>query len=268
MAKILGVIMAILIVGGALPAKARADAPCVPATGDFTVPTASTFVVPAHSLATLRWSDRSAEIFRVPVTVQVTVINGWGSFRGYNPGNCTENQLEQTARDEAWRTGRTVGDIYSMPTRLQVTAVGYYPTPTPYVPIPQPVPSPYPFPIVPQPVAPSFPSFPYPPPVSWMPQPCGPLNYTTVSPDLGRVYGAAVVRVKFRDYALKVVRSITGDQTTFIREAETIEVIEAPGCATNVVGTVASNWIGQGGSISFDNAPAAVQNNFSLVRRP
>lgn len=252
----LALVAALLLVAGAFPAKAGADAPCVPVTGDTVVPTPTTFGLPPHSLATLRWVDRSVEIFRVPLSVQVTVINGYGSFRSYSPATCTESQLEQTSRDEAWRTGRTVGDINSMPTRLQVTAVGYYyPSPSPYVPI------------VPQPVAPPFPSFPYPPPVSWIPQTCGPLNYTTVSPSLGRVYGAAVVRVKFRDYAQRIVRSIAGDQTAHIQEAETIEVIEAPGCGGNVVGAVASNWVAQGGSVHYDSAPPELWSRISVIKR-
>lgn len=259
MARFLGAILTALLVVGALPANARADTPCVPATGDVTVPTASTFVLPPHTLATLRWQDRSAEIFRVPLGVQVTAVNGWGSFRSYSPATCTENQLEWTARDEAWRTGRTVGDIYSMPARLQVTAVGYYPSP-----VPVPGPYPYPFP-QPQPA----PSFPQPMPIILVPpiQSCGPLNYTTVSPDLGRVYGAAVVRVKFRDYALKVVRSIAGDQTAHIREAETIEVWELPGCDSSVVGSIATNWVAQGGSVPYDNASSEFQGKISVTRR-
>lgn len=251
MARLLGAILAALLIVGVLPAKAQADSPCVPATGDVTIPTASTFVLPPHTLAILRWPDRlSAEIFRVPLGVQVTVINGYGSFRSYNPGNCTESQLEWTARDEAWRTGRTVGDIYGVPTRLQVTAVGYYPTPAPYVPIPQPQPAPIIFV----------------PPI----QSCGPLNYTTVSPDPGRVYGAAVIRATFNNYQQGVVKAVFGDQTAFVREAKTIEVWELPGCASNVVGAVANNLIAlaQGGSISFDNASPEFQGKFSIVRRP
>lgn len=263
-AKFLGVVLAILIAVGALPAKAQADSPCVPATAEFTIPAPGTFVLPPHTLATLRWADRwSAEIFRVPLGVQVTVINGQGSFRGYSPANCTESQLEWTARDEAWRTGRTVGDINSMPTRLQVTFVGYYPTPSPYVPVPQPVISP---PVISVP----YPQ-PAPMPIIFVPpiQSCGPANYTTVDPGLGRVYGAAAIRVTFNDQ-MKVVKSVFGNQTAFVREAKTIEVWELPGCASNVVGAVVNNLIAlaQGGSISFDNAPPEFQSKFSIVRRP
>lgn len=244
MARFLGVILAVMIALGALPAKAQADAPCVPATAEFTIPAPGTFVLPPHTLATLRWADRwSAEIFRVPLGVQVTVINGQGSFRGYSPANCSESQLEWTARDEAWRTGRTVGDIYGVPARLQVTSVGYYPAPSPYVPIPQPQPAPIIFV----------------PPI----QLCGPLNYTTVSPDLGRVYGAAAIRVTFNDQ-MKVVKSVFGNQTAFVREAKTIEVWELPGCASNVVGAIANNLIAQGGSISYDNAPPEFQGKISI----
>lgn len=272
MAKLLGVILAALLVVGAFPARAQADSPCVPATGDLTVSVASTFVVPAHSLATLRWADRlSAEIFRVPVTAQVTVINGWGSFRSYNPANCTEAQLEWTARNEAWNTGRTVGDIYSIPTRLQVTAIGYYPAPSPYVPVPQPVPSPYPYvPVVPQPVAPSFPSFPYQPaPITFLPQPiqsCGPISPVGVDP-AQKVYGAAVLEVRFLDYSSVVVTPLSGGWEATVSGASSLVVWQAPGCGGDVLAWLMASLV-QGGRVSFDSAPPSVQNRFSRVRRP
>lgn len=257
MAKFLGVILAVLIAVGALPAKAQADSPCVPATGDVTIPTASTFVLPPHTLAILRWPDRlSAEIFRVPLGVQVTVINGYGSFRSYNPGNCTESQLEWTARDEAWRTGRTVGDIYGVPTRLQVTAVGYYPTPAPYVPVPQPT-------------VPAFPQFPYQPAPIIFPQPiqsCGPISSVGVDP-AQRVFGAAVLEVRFPDYSSAVVAPLAGGWDASISGATSLVVWQAPGCGGNVLAQIIANLVLQGGRVSLSSTPSWIQSRIGTVRR-
>lgn len=259
--RFLTLVFALLLAAGVLPLKAGADAPCVPATVEVTVPAAATFVLPPHTLATLRWPDRwSAEIFRVPLSVQVTVVNGYGSFRSYSPANCTESQLEWTARDEAWRTGRTVGDIYSMPTRLQVSAVGYYPAPVPYVPVPQPAPVPYP--TQPVPVVPPLP-YPYAP---GMPEPCGPISPVGVDP-AQKVYGAAVLEARFPDYSSAVVTPLAGGWEATVSGATSLVVWQAPGCGGDVLAWLMAS-LAQGGRVSFDSAPSQVQNRFSRVRRP
>lgn len=260
--RVFALVLALLLAVGALPAKAAADAPCVPVTGEVNIPAPATFVLPPHTLATLRWTDRwSPEIFRVPLSVQVTVVNGYGSFRSYSPATCTESQLEWTARDEAWRTGRTVGDIYSMPSRLQVTAVGYYPTP-PYVPVPQPQPVPVPYPTQPVPVIPPLP-YPYAP---GMPEPCGPISPVGVDP-AQKVYGAAVLETRFPDYSLPVVTPLAGGWEATINGATSLVVWQAPGCGGDVLAWLMASLV-QGGRVSFDSAPSWVQNRFSRVRRP
>lgn len=244
--RVFALVLALLLAVEAWPSKAAADAPCVPVTGEINFPAPATFVLPPHTLATLRWPDRwSAEIFRVPATVQVTVVNGYGSFRSYGLANCTESQLEWTARDEAWRTGRTVGDIYSMPSRLQVTAVGYYPAP--YVPVPQPQPVPIPY-------APG------------MPEPCGPISPVGVDP-AQKVYGAAVLEVRFPDYSSVVVTPLAGSWEAIVSGATSLVVWQAPGCGGDVLAWLMASLV-QGGRVSFDSAPSWVQNRFSRLRRP
>lgn len=263
----LAVLAALLLTVGALPASSAAQVqlPVCSLTTQYSVPTAATFTLPPNTLAVIRGLPGYPQVvFRVPLGVQASVVGGWGTYWVYDQWTCSENQLEGLARDYAWRHGLVVADVYSLQ-GVTVVAVGYYPVPV----VPVPVPSPY-VPIVPipqpVPVTPSFPSFPY-QPAPWMPQPCGPLNYTTVSPELGRVYGAAVVRATFDDYQLKVVLPVSGEQTAFVREAKTIEVVEAPGCGSEVVGGVANSLVAQGGSVSHSNAPSWIQNRFSLIRR-
>lgn len=244
--RLLALISALLLVAGALPANARADAPCVPVTGQTVVPAASTFALPPHTLATLRWADRwSPEIFRVPLGLQVTVVNGWGSFRSYSPATCTESQLEWTARDEGWRNGMTVGDIYSMPSRLQVTTIGYYPAPAPYIPVPQPVPAPIAFP--------------------QLPEPCGPISPVGVDP-AQRVFGAAVLEARFPDYPSPVIMPLAGGWDAMVSGASNLVVWQAPGCGGDVLAALATSLV-QGGRVSLSSAPSWVQSRFSTVRR-
>lgn len=281
MAKILGVIMAILIIWGVFPTNsAQAQVGCSQEAVVINPPTSSTFdgrlnttpVAPAGFMAVIfvgmdmpgepqkaillrptgGWLTYSSGVFYAVCSGDLrglTVRYGWDIYsRGFG--------LTVT---EAWDS------IVSPPLRL-VRWEAYMP-----VPAPQPVPSPYPYPFPqPQPVVPIYPPQPAPLPIAFLPQPiqpCGPLNYTTVSPDTGRVYGAAVVRATFDDYQLKVVIPVSGEQTLTIREARAIEVVEAPGCGSEVIGVVTNSLVVQGGSVSYASAPSWIQTRFSLVRR-
>lgn len=281
--RFLGLILAILLVGGAFPTNsAHAQVGCSqeavvinpPATGTFDSRFNATPVAPAGFMAVLFTG------VNMPGEPQKAMLLRSGATFTYASGvfyAVCSGDLRGLAVGHGWWDLYVRGnylspvEVWDMIVSPGIRLVRW----EAYTPIlaPVPVPSPYPYP-VPQPVPAPLVPIPYPQPapmpIAFLPQPiqpCGPLNYTPVSPETGRVYGAAVVRVKFRDYALKVIRSIAGDQTALIREAETIEVWELPGCDSGVVGAVATGWVAQGGSVPYDSAPPEFQGNFSIVKR-
>lgn len=163
MARLLGIVLAAFLIVGAFPVgSVHAQVACAPATPGA-VGSASTFTLPQHTLASIRWSTYSAEIvFRVPLGVQATVYGGLGSYWVYDPASCTEAEVDRQARDHAARIGTAVTNIYSIPSYLlQVGGgIGYQPppyTPPPYAPPPtQPAP-----PYTPPPYMPPY--YPIPP---------------------------------------------------------------------------------------------------------
>lgn len=164
--RFLAVIGALLLAAGVLVLAlkpASAQQPCTPATpGAVGYP--SNFNLSQHTLASIRWPSYSVSeiVFRVPLGVQAAVYGGLGSYWVYDPGTCSEAEVDRQAWGHASRIGTTVTNIYSIPSYLvQVGGgIGYQPppyTPPPYTPPPtQPAP-----PYVPPPYMPPY--YPVPP---------------------------------------------------------------------------------------------------------
>lgn len=284
--RILGVIMAILIVVGGFPTNsANAQVGCSQEAVIINPPASSTFdgrlnvnpTAPAGFMAVLFVGiDMPGEPQKA---ILLRPAGGWLTYSSGVFYAVCSGDLRGLAVGHGWR------DLYVRGNYLSPVEVWDMRTPPgerlarweAYTPILAPVPVPSPYPYVPVPVpyppqpAPVAPPFPFQPaPIAFLPQPiqsCGPLNYTTVDTASGRVYGAAAVRATFDNYQLKVVIPVSGEQTLTVREARAVEVVEAPGCGSDVVGAVANYLVAQGGSISHSNAPSWVQSRISLVRR-